>query len=70
VPTEKLGNDMKRAQFIVPLQHYYKPKSYKRRNILLNESVIQVRDFRKIYGDIVAVDGISFEVQRGEIFGL
>ena len=36
----------------------------------MNEFVIQVRDFRKIYGDIVAVDGISFEVQRGEIFGL
>lgn len=36
----------------------------------MNESVIQVEDFRKIYGDLVAVDGISFEVQRGEIFGL
>jgi ABC-2 type transport system ATP-binding protein len=36
----------------------------------MNESVIQVKDFRKIYGDLVAVDGISFEVQRGEIFGL
>jgi ABC-2 type transport system ATP-binding protein len=32
--------------------------------------IIQVKDFRKIYGDYVAVDGISFEVQRGEIFGL
>ena len=36
----------------------------------MNEFVIQVRDFRKIYGDLVAVDGISFEVQRGEIFGI
>ncbi|GAG67271.1 unnamed protein product [marine sediment metagenome] len=36
----------------------------------MNDPVIQVRDFRKIYGDLVAVDGISFEVQRGEIFGL
>jgi ABC-2 type transport system ATP-binding protein len=36
----------------------------------MNKPVIQVRDFRKIYGDLVAVDGISFEVQRGEIFGL
>lgn len=36
----------------------------------MNESVIQVKDFRKVYGDLVAVDGISFEVQRGEIFGL
>jgi ABC-2 type transport system ATP-binding protein len=36
----------------------------------MNETVIQVRDFRKTYGPVVAVDGISFEVQRGEIFGL
>lgn len=36
----------------------------------MNEPVIQVKDFRKVYGDLVAVDGISFEVQRGEIFGL
>ena len=36
----------------------------------MNEAVVQVRDFRKSYGDFVAVDGISFEVNRGEIFGL
>jgi ABC-2 type transport system ATP-binding protein len=36
----------------------------------MNDSVIQVRDFSKVYGDVVAVDAISFEVQRGEIFGL
>jgi len=36
----------------------------------MNDSVIIVSDFRKAYGDLVAVDGISFEVQRGEIFGL
>jgi ABC-2 type transport system ATP-binding protein len=36
----------------------------------MNDSVIEVRDFRKTYGDLVAVDGISFEVQRGEVFGL
>ncbi len=40
------------------------------RKYLLNDSVIEVRDFRKVYGDFVAVDGISFDVQRGEIFGL
>lgn len=32
--------------------------------------VIAVKDFRKTYGDYVAVDGISFEVKKGEIFGL
>ena len=32
--------------------------------------VIEVTDLRKRYGDVQAVDGITFEVQRGEIFGL
>ena len=36
----------------------------------MNDTVIEVRDFRKTYGDFVAVDDISFEVNRGEIFGL
>ena len=36
----------------------------------MDESVIEVKDFRKTYGDFVAVDGISFDVQQGEIFGL
>lgn len=36
----------------------------------MNESVVTVRDFRKAYGALMAVDGISFEVHRGEIFGL
>jgi ABC-2 type transport system ATP-binding protein len=31
---------------------------------------IEVRDVRKWYGDVHAVDGISFEVAGGEIFGL
>jgi ABC-2 type transport system ATP-binding protein len=32
--------------------------------------VIEVRQLHKRYGDTVAVDDISFEVQRGEIFGI
>jgi len=36
----------------------------------MQDEVISVKDFRKVYGDAKAVDGISFEVQRGEIFGL
>ena len=31
---------------------------------------ILVRDLRKSYGDVRAVRGIDFEVQRGEVFGL
>ena len=33
-------------------------------------TVIEVSDLRKIYGNFVAVDGISFDVKQGEIFGL
>lgn len=36
----------------------------------MNDSVIEVRDFRKVYGDFVAIDGISFDVKYGEVFGL
>lgn len=36
----------------------------------MDEVVLSVTDFRKTYDDVVAVDGISFEAQRGEIFGL
>ncbi len=35
-----------------------------------DDIVIQVRDLRKSYKDLVAVDGISFEVRQGEIFGM
>ncbi len=34
------------------------------------ETAILVEGLRKVYGEVVAVDGISFEVQRGEIFGM
>ncbi|HSF81333.1 MAG TPA: ABC transporter ATP-binding protein [Anaerolineales bacterium] len=36
----------------------------------MNESIISIEGFTKHYGDFTAVDSISFEVQRGEIFGL
>ena len=32
--------------------------------------MIRVRDIRKSFGSIAAVDGVTFEVHRGEIFGL
>jgi ABC-2 type transport system ATP-binding protein len=34
------------------------------------DTVLSIKGFRKVYGAFVAVDGISFQVQRGEIFGL
>lgn len=36
----------------------------------MKNSVIEVKDFSKTYGDFVAVDNISFDVKQGEIFGL
>jgi len=36
----------------------------------MKETVIEVKDFRKTYGDFVAVDRIGFDVKQGEIFGL
>ena len=34
------------------------------------EAVIRVDGLRKYYGDVKAVDGISFEVGKGEVFGM
>lgn len=36
----------------------------------MNETMIEVKNFRKTYGTFVAVEDVSFAVQRGEIFGL
>ena len=36
----------------------------------MNEPIIQVNNLTKSFGAKKAVDGLSFEVQRGEVFGL
>jgi ABC-2 type transport system ATP-binding protein len=36
----------------------------------MSHPVIEIKDFCKKYADLVAVNGISFDVRRGEIFGL
>ena len=36
----------------------------------MQDIAVRVKDFYKVYTGTTAVDGISFEVQRGEIFGL
>jgi ABC-2 type transport system ATP-binding protein len=36
----------------------------------MTNAMIEVRDFSKSYGDFIAIDGISFSVDKGEIFGL
>ena len=38
-------------------------------NINNNSFIIQVKDLTKQFGNFTAVDHISFEVKRGEIFG-
>jgi ABC-2 type transport system ATP-binding protein len=35
----------------------------------MSENIISVRDLRKVFGRTTAVDGISFDVQKGEILG-
>ena len=34
-----------------------------------NENIIQTKDLTKMFGDFTAVNAISFEVKKGEIFG-
>ncbi len=34
------------------------------------EHIIRVTDLKKHYGEVKAVDGVSFEVARGEVFGM
>jgi ABC-2 type transport system ATP-binding protein len=36
----------------------------------MNKAVIEVSNLKKIYGGVPAINGISFRVQKGEIFGL
>jgi ABC-2 type transport system ATP-binding protein len=36
----------------------------------MTEAMIEVKNFRKLYDDFVAVDDVGFTVYRGEIFGL
>ena len=36
----------------------------------LGAPIIQVRDLCKRYGSLTAVDGVSFEVAEGEVFGI
>ena len=38
--------------------------------IVATDVVIRVQDVRKSYGDVRAVDGVSFDVAGGEVFGL
>ena len=34
------------------------------------KNIVVVKDLKKTYGDVLAVRGVSFEVHKGEIFGI
>ncbi len=34
------------------------------------DTILEVKELRKVYDDVAVVDGISFTVKRGEIFDL
>ena len=36
----------------------------------MSQTILKVKDLKKVYGDKPAVDGISFDVKKGEIFGI
>ncbi len=36
----------------------------------MSDSILKVKDLKKVYDDKAVVDGISFEVKKGEIFGI
>ncbi len=36
----------------------------------MSEAVLEVSDLGKSFGDFTAVDGLSFSIDRGEVFGL
>lgn len=38
--------------------------------MLMGEVVIEVNGLVKYYGEVKALDGVSFDVKKGEIFGL
>jgi ABC-2 type transport system ATP-binding protein len=35
-----------------------------------HNEIIQIKNLKKYFGEVKAVDGISFEVRQGEVFGL
>ena len=35
----------------------------------MSDALVVARDLKKSFGELVAVDGIDFEVRRGEVFG-
>ena len=35
-----------------------------------HEYIVKIKNLKKFYGDIPAVDGVSFNVKKGEVFGM
>jgi ABC-2 type transport system ATP-binding protein len=47
-----------------------KPDFFWYNNKFMAEAILKVKNLRKVYDNKPAVDGISFEVKKGEIFGI
>src|ERR1041385_1463534 len=45
-------------------------RSWSGETIMTAETVVEANELSKSYGDIRALDEVSFQVRRGEIFGL
>jgi ABC-2 type transport system ATP-binding protein len=52
------------------LQERTRPADSPATPLTTGEAVVEARELRKAYGAKVAVDGVSFTVRRGEIFGI
>ncbi|MDQ1573503.1 MAG: type transport system ATP-binding protein, partial [Actinomycetota bacterium] len=39
-------------------------------SMTISDAVVSVRGLRKTYGSFAALDGVSFDIQRGETFAL
>ncbi|MDP6426041.1 MAG: ATP-binding cassette domain-containing protein, partial [Dehalococcoidia bacterium] len=35
-----------------------------------HDYIVKIKNLKKFYGDIPAVDGVSFNVKKGEVFGM
>jgi ABC-2 type transport system ATP-binding protein len=52
------------------MRHMTAPSPLASRDAPAGAPIIEVRDLRKRYGQLQAVDGVSFDVATGEVFGI
>jgi ABC-2 type transport system ATP-binding protein len=67
IPLKSLKLKAKKTQEQNSLTVYKKVKDLKTKQV---RPIIQVKNLKKNYGDFAAVDGITFDVKKGEVFGI